>query len=51
MNGIPKNERIPTKAVAELLDEILEIAKNNFPLARELNEYDLRYVDRAYKTK
>jgi hypothetical protein len=51
MNGIPKNERIPTKAVAELLDEILEIAKNNFPLARELNEYEVRYVDRADKTK
>ena len=51
MNGIPKEERIPTKAVAKLLDEILEIAKNNFPLARELNEYDVRYVDRADKTK
>lgn len=51
LNGIPEEERIPIEAVDRLLNEVLEIAKNRFPLMKRLNEYEVRYVDRADKTK
>ena len=51
MNGVPKEERIPTKTVEKLLNDVLEMAKNRFPLMKRLNEYEVRYVDRADKTK
>ena len=51
MNGIPEEERIPIEAVDKLLNEVLEMAKNRFPLIKRLNEYEVRYVDRADKTK
>lgn len=51
MNGVPKEERIPTKTVEKLLNDVLEMAKNKFPLMRELNKHEVRYVDRADKTK
>lgn len=51
LNGIPEDERIPIEAVDRLLNEVLEMAKNRFPLIKRLNEYEVRYVDRADKTK
>ena len=51
LNGIPEEERIPIEAVDRLLNEVLEMAKNRFPLMKRLNEYEVRYVDRADKTK
>lgn len=51
LNGIPEEERIPIEAVDRLLNEVLEMAKNRFPLIKRLNEYEVRYVDRADKTK
>ena len=51
LNGIPEEERIPIEAVDRLLNEVLEMAKNRFPLMKKLNEYEVRYVDRADKTK
>ena len=51
MNGIPEEKRIPIEAVDRLLNEVLEMAKNRFPLMKRLNEYEVRYVDRADKTK
>ena len=51
LNGIPEDERIPIEAVDRLLNEVLEMAKNRFPLMKRLNEYEVRYVDRADKTK
>ena len=51
MNGIPEEKIIPIEAVDRLLNEVLEMAKNRFPLMKRLNEYDVRYVDRADKTK
>lgn len=51
MNGIPEEKRIPIEAVDRLLNEVLEMAKNRFPLMKRLNEYEVRYVDRADKTE
>ena len=44
MNGIPEEKRIPIEAVDKLLNEVLEMAKNKFPLMRELNKHEVRYV-------
>jgi len=44
LNGIPEEKRIPIEAVDKLLNEVLEMAKNKFPLMRELNKHEVRYV-------
>ncbi|NAW50386.1 hypothetical protein GNY06_02925 [Elizabethkingia argentiflava] len=37
INGIPVEKRVNRVDVRQLLDQTLDIAKNNFPLIRELN--------------
>lgn len=48
-NNIPKNERIKLKDVTELLEGIIKIAKTDFPIIKDLDKYEVKYVYTATK--
>ena len=41
-NGVPKEKAISSQMVTELLEEVLENAKNKFPMMKELNKSEVK---------
>lgn len=49
MNGVPKDQRVKTETVAELLNEVLKIAKTDFPIIKDLDKCEVVYNHRNTK--
>lgn len=44
MNGIPKNNMVKLADVEKILNEVLTLAKTEFPIIKDLDKTEVRYV-------